>query len=71
MLGVTLLTMLRRAYAYDSPSSDSSVRKADTGPEEEKEEEEDDEAAVVPVESAVWIRVEMTAKASAKGLNEF
>ena len=62
--------MLRRAYAYDSPSSDSSVRKADTGPEEEKE-EEDDEAAVVPVESAVWIRVEMTAKASAKGLNEF
>ena len=67
--------MLRRAYAYDSPSSDSSVRKADTGPEEEEEEEEeedeDDEAVVAPVESAVWMRVEMTAKASAKGLKEF
>ena len=43
MVGVTLLTMLRRAYAYDSPSSDNSALKADTGLEEEEEEEEEEE----------------------------
>ena len=68
VVGVTLLTMLRRAYAYDSPSSDNSALKADTGLEEEEEEEDDDEFE--SVESADWMSVETTAKASAKGLNE-
>ena len=52
MVGVTLLTMLRRAYAYDSPSSDNSALKADTGLEEEEEEEDDDDDEFESVESA-------------------